>query len=296
MDDKIKLTGLARLSPRLNLLKRFAGSDEPILSISAMYLLRDKTARRMGASFEFSFLVILPVVTVAMTGIVYMTTQSGGQYPAFSPMTMLSGIATGVLMLMAGVYGLIVLVLPGNALMKREPDGSLFRFIPVEPKELYRDMLKLQLVSFLLPPVIYSVINTILRVWMWLSFPEAFGGMSTPYANPWMIVVGLVTAVALAAYITFFSIISSLRYNAVWAAFLEVVGAVVMYQIISSIGNAIFMFKHVYTQPVQNISDDWMNRYLLESTIFQLSAFAVLLMASILLARKVVKDRVMPMR
>jgi hypothetical protein len=294
MDERMKLTGFARYSPRLNLLAQYAESENPILSISATYLLRDKTARRMGASFEFSFLVILPIVTIAMTGMLYMSTQSAGQYAAMSPMTILSGIATTVLMLMAGVYGLIVLVLPGNALMKREPDGSLFRFIPVKPKEVFRDMLKLQLVSFLLPPVIYSVINAVLRMGMWLSLPGAFGGMSTPYASPWMIAAGLVTAVALSAYITFFSIISSLRYNAAWAAFMEVVGAVVVYQIISSIGSAIFMFKHVYTQPVQNISDDWMNRYLIESTAFQIAVFAVLLMVSILLARKVIKDRVMP--
>ena len=148
MDERTKLTGLARYSPRLNLLKRFAESDNPILSISAMYLLRDRTARRIGGYFEFSFLAILPIyhITLALMRV------------CNKPATTL--VVTGfILRIVVYLFGLVLLTLPGWAITRREIDGSLFRSLPVNENEIFSGLLRTQLISFFLPPVIFYLLE-----------------------------------------------------------------------------------------------------------------------------------------
>ena len=239
MNEKTKMTGLARLSPRLNLLKRFAGSDEPILSISATYLLKNRTARRTGGTFEFIFLVILPAVTIlfAVFQVLLMLYSRDLFINNTETLIMQSAFTVFLLFLLAGfILGFVISILPGINLKKWEKDIALLRLFPINPHDAYENFIKLQAASFFLPiSVSIGFIYSILVVLECILRRHYQPYITENYPNEALTDFTLFFSAVL-VFIMYFSILSisvSLNHRAMWVSFVWLLAGVAVYIILS---------------------------------------------------------------
>ena len=239
MDEKIKLTGLARFSPRLNLLKRFAGSDNPILSISAKYLLRNRTARRIGGTFEFIFLVILPVGLILLVASFFWWTLydiNSSHYEA-SDLTFeiyLSG--STIFSLIGLILGLIISLLPGNMLRKTEREGALLRLFHLNHHTEFKNMVKFQMVSFFLPIFTSIVIGYSIMILSEYFLHYIFQPNYTlidalEVMNDFTLFFSAILIFAM--YISILSISASLNHMAMWASIVWLFVGIAVYLIVS---------------------------------------------------------------
>ena len=281
MDERTKLSGIARLSPRLRLLARLSQSENPILSISATHLLRDRTARRVGGFFEFTFLVLLPLSALVIAGatcmeIIYRAQHPntwGNLIPATEPTKYLSYASGYLLRLIAFTYGFIILMVPGVTISKREADGSLLRFLPVERNEVFRGMAKLQLASFFLAPAIFYLFDvaTALPVLMLAGFLglQYFEYILIP---PWPLEIKLLLAAWMLLallYMSIYSIHPSFRYRLVWPSFIAMCAGCLIF------GGVVFGgASWLVTQAEFPYYNDWMKPFLIRVVIL-ISVFFV---------------------
>lgn len=239
MDEKNKLTGLARYSPRLNLLKKFAGSVEPILSISSTYLLTDRTARRFGGIFEFIFLVVLPAITILFAAYQALLMLYGRDLISNKTDTLIMQSAFTVFLLfcLAGfISGFVISLLPGNNLRKWEKDNTLLRLFPIHPHDAYTNFIKLQAASFFLPvSVSIGIIYSILVFLECIMRRHYQPYITENYPNEILTDFTLFFSAVL-VFILFFSILSisvSLNHRAMWASFIWLFAGIAVYIILS---------------------------------------------------------------
>jgi len=302
MDERTKLTGIARYSPRLNLLKRFAGSENPILSISAMYLLRDRTARRIGGYFEFIFLVLLPVIAVVMIMMSF-SDEFGSRSPysrnLFSEaFPMLLGGIGYLARPIAYIYGFMLLNLPGVTITKREADGAVLRMLPMDRTEVFKGMLKLNFASFFMAPAIFYIFEFGFVVLAWVvlrSISPEFDYWDLNYSMGFLPLDAraLITAWVLVFlfYASVYAIHPSFRYRVAWSSFMALMGGLFIFIAVLLFGTTLLMGAYEtyynYDPPIDTTA------YVIGVVILLL---AMLFASAIFFARGAIAYRINPVK
>jgi hypothetical protein len=173
-DSRIKLTGLAFLSPRLQLLKWLADGDDHIAKWIAYDLLHDRSARFMGGLLEFSMLAIFPAF-----GLLEILTQLyewidgnillryGRNTPGiFDHLWQIVFIANfGIARWLLGliIFTLVFLAFrPGWLLRKISPGNDGLRRMAMDPHSVFLSISKAQFISVVLPWLIGMIILWVL--------------------------------------------------------------------------------------------------------------------------------------
>ncbi len=130
-----------------------------------------------------------------------------------------------VVMSIACVIGLLLLVRPSRALLIRERGEQLLRMIPWQPADVFRAILKIEHVSFAMPPVIFLSLDLALSAVRYTSlfagrhYFGLLGEMSGSWAEPLLALPLL--------YLSRAAIHASFRFVETWAVLLGVTGAIV---------------------------------------------------------------------
>jgi len=158
MADHVELKGIARFSPRLQLLRRLAGSDDVVQSSIARMLIEDPTARRTGGWMEFLMVFAFPAL--ALLGAVMTAVNASG---SGATATFIVYSSSGVLQrqlirgsehLFLWVLGLLLSVLPGLALIRKAPGADSLGYLTHGPREVHSRLYGIQLVSYVMPFVL----------------------------------------------------------------------------------------------------------------------------------------------
>ncbi len=246
VQEDIKLTGLARFSPRFHLLKRLAASDDPILSWVARKLVLDSASRRLGGVFEFLVAFAIPIFALMLSfldgmhiipygyGSPIISLQSVSQAPnATTEITVLYWIACGG-WLACGIPGFLLAygaaVLPGVVLLKPDKYGDSLKLLSIPPRRIFNSLIKLQFASLFLPITFGGSIQYLLRAIEWNDptlhgFYSMIGQQDPVLPNPFISLFFFLIAqmtVGLAGIFT------SMKYKDIWQSSL----ALVVFQIL----------------------------------------------------------------
>ncbi len=229
-----ELKGYARFSPRLRLLQKLSKGDDPIISIAASGLIRDKVIRRVGIAFELYYLLILPVFYLlgSIWYVVGIHLDILKPYPGSGASPTVTHIIFWTIqvfhMLEVPVYlvGFFILLWPGRSLLMQERTNYLMRIAPIHPKLILKSHIMLQIFSYWFYPIITLIFGFV------FNFINSFV-YST--ANPSMIIKSsilaalpyLLTGLGLTSFLVLFSIYSSLRFKSWFGSMVSlIVGAV----------------------------------------------------------------------
>ena len=264
-----------------------------------MYLLRDRTARRIGGTFEFLFLVLLPVtVLVAFIAScigIYDRVQhpfSWGSYGSALELSMYLSYSIGYLFRIIGfIFGFIILVIPGITLSKREDEGSLLRFLPIKRGEIFIGMTKLQLASFLLGPAIFYIFefsSELILTMVVKSLDVRLGHWNLlppwPLENKFLFFVWALVGFSC---ISIYSIHPSFRYRLVWAAFIALVAGGFIFAL-AAFGGAGLSIMY-WDEPIHGL---WEIPYEVRVVIL----IAISMLVAVLLGLAAIKYRINPAR
>lgn len=245
--DDLRLTGIAALSIRFRVLKQLTEDDNPIVALAAKDLITNKAARRIGLWFEFIFVVLIPVICILVSlyfvlGNYFHLWQTGIQ-PG-QPLTMdnfiFSRIIAGTLSFFGYLFGIQLLVRPMMMLENLESNSSLFRYIPMDPKDLFKGLLKLQFSSFAIYAIFHTIFSLILGiVTAYDTYPMS--GMNDNSLIYLYQIFGFVHGVAIIIYMSIISIHTGLHYKTSWGRFIGLIAAILALNVISSAISALFM-------------------------------------------------------
>lgn len=292
--DELKLTGIAAWSVRLRLLKRLAEGENPIVALAAKDLIRNKAARRVGLWFEMLFVVLFPLI-YTIAGIYYALgyyyhlwdVSASGGFNFTEDVVSMSLMIVGFLSFFAYLLGFHVLLRPMMILVNRELKGSLFRFIPMNPKDLFKGLLKLQFISFAIYPIFYYIFGLILGI---VTAPDYLAIPDSSVGN--FLLFGFVNGVALIIYISIISVYTGLHYVTSWGNLVALVSAIVVINVFSEIvpyGIIMVLYQSSFSN---GDYEDWF-KY---SRIAPLIMILVFLALSVFLAYTTVVKRLMPKR
>jgi len=139
--SKAELRGIYAFSPRLQFLKILSRNRDTVTQFLAMHLIRSEDARKWGLIFEFIAYVLLPLAAFKKIHIVW--------YQSFS-----------------SPQGLIVTFIGGIVLLRTlEPfhqDPQIVKSLPLNPADVFRSIIRVQVVSFVIPMAISVFVTCLL--------------------------------------------------------------------------------------------------------------------------------------
>ncbi len=142
MNGEIKLIGLEKISLRFNLLRHLALNDNPIQATAARELFTNKYARRAGGWFELILIIIEPSLILVV----------------FLPGLYLGAFDLLGIDLIGAVIGIFLLTYPIVRIIQRDFDSRGLRYTILNSKEILSGLLQVQIVSYLIPQVIGSLL------------------------------------------------------------------------------------------------------------------------------------------
>jgi hypothetical protein len=209
--SEIELTGLARFSPRLQLLRLLSRSKDPFMSILSRKMIEDEPVRNTGLIFELIFLIVLPAIYI------YGTLGN----PIFiNPLSQLApGLTPIYFVLFAGfLYAIWILHWPGRLLMRHDGDSGDLRLIPQSPMGAFKSLIVLQIISF----AIYPTVTLIARLFYGISAFYAHDPtlLCLPGPGPFQLSVSLLVHVGLMLSYSLLAIFTSLRFRNVISSYI----------------------------------------------------------------------------
>ncbi len=239
-EDKNELKGFARFSPRLRLLQKLSKSDDPIISIAANGLVRDKVIRRVGNIFEFIFLIVVPAIysfgilwyvdqtraiICSLTSFTYQEPSIGsiGLFTYLGSWTEIAGL----------ILGAVILIWPGRYILMHERASALLRMLPLTPKQLFWSFFRLQCVSFLIYPLVSLIFSVAWVLTMLDTFTAGIQQMEL-FTNLTLAVYGMSITLGINIFIIFVSIYASLRFKSWWGSAIAFILGILMFSFIFS--------------------------------------------------------------
>ncbi len=202
--SEIELTGLARFSPRLQLLRLISRSKDPFLSILARKMIEDEPVRNTGLIFELIYLIILPAIYIYGT-------QGNPIY--INPLSRLApGLTPIYFVLFAGfLYAIWILHWPGRLLMRHDADSGKLNLISQNPMDGFKSLVVLQMISF----AIYPTVTLVARLFYSISAFYAHNPFifCLPGPGPFQLSVSLLVHVGLMVSYALLAIFTSLRFR-----------------------------------------------------------------------------------
>ena len=254
MDKTVKLTGIARFSPRLMLLAYLSRCENPILSASATYMVRKVGARRLGFYYEFSFPVLLLI--------------------RFILPYQLANLALLLSCFVWSGLGAILLIMPGNALQQREPGGAGMKFMVVRPGEVFRALTAVQFASFVATPAFFIIADAIIKVYV-LS-PVTMDTLSGVLDTTYYMLLLLLTL----TYLGFGSFYTGLEYKQLWQSLVGLVALLPVYAVILFLGiMALAWIDVLLGNPSLENTNPFASKYSLYGMILVSAVIANLLIA-----------------
>ena len=226
MNDEIKLIGLEKISPRFHLLRRLALNDNPIQATAARELFVNKYARRTGGWFEFIVIFIAPSSGLAML----LPFQYMGAFAIL-----------GIIGLFATLTGVFLLTLPIVRVINRDYESKGLRYTILNSKEILSGLLQVQVVSYLIPKVIGSLIGFLISAISFHQMTQAAGPLFDEFDYGWsMYITQVVTSIMTIVMMVLMSIIIVLETRTLWGSF---TGLIIAYFLIPIFSTLIFIIR-----------------------------------------------------
>lgn len=209
--SEIELTGLARFSPRLQLLRLISRGKDPFLSNLSRKMIEDEPVRNTGLIFELIYLIILPAIYI------YGTLGN----PIFiNPLSRLApGLTPIYFVQLAGfLYAIWILHWPGRLLIKHYADSGELCLIPQNPMDAFKSLVVLQMISF----AIYPTVTLVARLFYSISAFHAHDPtiFCLPGPDPFQLSVSLLVHVGLMVSYALLAIFTSLRFRRVISSYI----------------------------------------------------------------------------
>lgn len=161
MYDEIKLTGLAKLSPRLNLLLGMRrGNYHPLTHIVINYILTEKLPRRVGGIFEFGLLVVLPLILLTPSIFNFAMGMIGGV------IILMIYILSIIFIFISISYSFRIGLLPGLGIFRRDQDGNTLKFLMMNPRQLQVELGSVQFFNLVVPIIISTIIVSLIVIYL----------------------------------------------------------------------------------------------------------------------------------
>ncbi len=247
LKDSLKFTGFARLSPRLYFLKRLAFSDDPITSLCARTMIQDTTARRYGAWYEFTKMILGPVLLCVgyyMTVLMYNQSQQGigsymgsaiyGSYSLMNIM-MIIGSISGIVTLISLLTGIMVAIWPVSSLLRREGDGLALRLTTLTPGGVWVSLMKVQLASYLLPALVLLIVSAVVAYAQYSQIGSYPAYVSHIHDSPVIqMIANSLLGITFAIFTMAGGIFTGMKYREIGPSFISLLVYTILFAILST--------------------------------------------------------------
>lgn len=158
MHRNIQLTGLATLSPRLNLIRAISLDSHQVLSRNiADALLTDSKYRKMGGYYE---------VVVSLAPALFMLLFAFDYPFLFEVMIALVALLIVFLFIFAIPKVFKLALSLGNIIFNRFRDNGLLKSLPINPNQLHFELSKMQLANITLPVAVSIALTVLVSVFL----------------------------------------------------------------------------------------------------------------------------------